>query len=161
MRKLFKKRLLGIPVAALLILALTAGVVMAAYPVVSGTVTVGVNEAFTVEYSLDSTNGSDGTWLPVTDGFAEAITGAYPGDCYTVWVEITNASSNTLWGRVNVVPRTPAAFDITSSSNLFSSTGVNIPTGSFVRSFTACVEGDAAPNTYTIDISVERDDPTV
>ena len=154
MRKLFKKRLLGIPVAALLILALTAGVVMAAYPVISGTVTVEVEEAFTVEYKADSLGI---LWTTASNGFTIPITGAYPGDCVTIDVRITNASSNTLWGMVNVVPGTPAAFDITSSSALFS-TGVNIPPGPFVRSFTACVAGDAAPNTYTIDISVERDD---
>ena len=161
MRKLFKKRLLGIPVAALLILALTAGVVAAGYVVVSGTVTVEVEEAFTVEYSLV---GSPYVWtaIPIDEPMA-AITGAYPGDCMDIWVRITNDSSNDLWGKVSVVPRTLEAFNLTyhgTYSALFEG-GVSVPGGGErIARVTACVAGDAAPNTYTIDITVTRDDPS-
>ena len=156
MRKLFKKRLLGIPIALLLVLALTAGVVATGYVVIQGTVTVGVNEAFTVHYSLDGAASSP-TWVSVTNGFAIPITGAYPGDCMTIWVKITNASSNTLKGEVSVAPRTPAAFDLSGMTSALFNGGMNIPPGETVRSFPACVAVDVpAPITYTIDISVLR-----
>ena len=153
MRKLFKKRLLGIPVAVLLILALTAGVVAGGWTVIQGTVTVTVEEAFTVHYSLDGGT----TWLSAQDNFHFDIV-AKPGECATLGVRITNNSSSALLGKVSIVPRTAGWLDIQSTSALFNG-GICIAGGSTeARSFTACVEGDATPGTYTIDIVVLRDD---
>ena len=155
MRKLLSRRWRGLPmgiIAALLALVLISGGVFAAYTVVQGTVTVEVLEAFTVEYKAPSLGVT--TWTSLS-GVNIPITGARPGDCVTIEVKITNASSKTLLGEVIIAPKTPAAFVITSPSALFNG-GMNIPSGSTERSFTACVADDAAPNTYTIDISVLR-----
>ena len=153
MRKLFKKRLLGIPVALLLVLALTAGVA-AGYAVIQGTVTVQVLEAFTVEYSWDG-----GDWTPAEDGFHFDID-AHPGECATLGVRITNNSSSALLGKVSIVPRTAGWLDLSGMTSDLFNDGICIPGGGGLveRSGTLCVFGDAAPDTYTIDITVTRDD---
>ena len=163
MRKLLSRRWRGLPVGiitALLALVLISGGVLASYAVITGTVTVEVNEAFTVEYSLDGGT----TWAPPTgglpNGFTISVTGAYPGECMDIWVRITNASSSALQGEVSVVPKTQDAFALTYPTlpALFATGGVSVPGngGSVTGRVNACVASNAPPATYTIDIKVLR-----
>ena len=160
MRKLFKKRLLGIPVAVLLVLALTAGVA-AGYAVIQGTVTVQVVEALEVEYSWD--NGT--TWHGVTDGFTYTVSEAYPGECHAFQVRIKNYSSSSLWVTVtHTEDSVPEGGDgkVTIEgvgTDLFDG-GICIPGNGteYTRTGRGCVAGDAPAGDYKFSVSVTRDD---
>lgn len=160
MRRLFKKRLLGIPVAVLLVLALTAGGVVVAYGVLSGTVTVTVEEALVVEYSWD-----EGTnWDTVTDGFTYAVTGAYPGECHEFMVRIQNNSSASLWVTVtHTLTSWPSGghgkVSITGVSTDLFSAGISVPGNTtLTKTGLGCVAGDAPDGDYVFGVTVERGD---
>ena len=96
MRKFLKKRLLGLPVAVLLILALTAGVAATGYAFLSFTTTVYVDEPLLVEYNLWGQYGGDSNWRSLgVDPESLTVWGS-AGDTFEIDLRINNRANNPL-----------------------------------------------------------------
>lgn len=153
MRKLLKRRLVGIPLVAILVLILATGSALASYAAISGTVTVEVLEPFTAGYRINSSSEDD--WVDITGSTFEIDAGSvYPGYCANLDFRVHSDATVPILARIAIV--SPSGITFTSGSALFT-TGINVPAEDLiVRSGIVCADHDAAPGTYNVTVTLYR-----
>jgi hypothetical protein len=158
MKKLLTGKYRGIPaglLVAILLMIIASGAILAAFTVISGTVTIEVGEPVTVQYDWGT------GWEDLEDGFEFTITGAYANDSWPLGVRICNASNNDILVALNYVvisgPDGYAADAITISGSVLVSGGLIIPAGSCLeRALTGYIAADAPAGNYTVQLDFDR-----
>lgn len=77
--KFTNKKWLGIPIAVVLVLVLTAGSVFAAFSFLSFSTVVAVAEPLSIEYNLKGNYGGDWAWHPLGDTDSLSVDGSLLG----------------------------------------------------------------------------------
>ena len=164
MRKFLKKRLLGLPVAVLLVLALTVGVAATGYAFLSFTTTITVDEPLLVEYNLEGRYGGGDEWLPLGDEASLTVQGS-AGDPFNIALRINNRASGSLWV-TTVVTGDTEWFDITGlpDGSVPASDGVDIDSPEWQGMMTLKIKGNTPPNMkneageggYTVTLTFKR-----
>ena len=153
MKHFLRKKWHGIPVGIVTVVLLTfliAGSAFAAYPFLSGSVKVEVEEAITVSYQW-----SGGDWT-VWDGTELTITDAYPGESVVIGIKVANASSADL--TINMVATVMDApgggwdkITVTGGP-----AGVVAGGTTWTGTVTGTIANDAPPGNYTVRLDFER-----
>ena len=149
MRKFLKKKWRRLPIGimtAILAVCLLVGGVFAAYPFLTATIKVDVDEPMTVEYNW---LGDGPGWLPLADGNTLSISGV-AGDSETFGLGICNAANNP----INVTTT------LGGNTGKFTITGLpngSIPAdGCWEGSVTATINADAPVGEYILTVTFER-----
>lgn len=144
-------------VAALAILALTVGSVLAAYNFLSFTTVITVDEPLTIEYNLYGAYGGDSEWHPLGDDDSLTLERS-AGDRFAMSLRIYNAADNAL--TVDTVTTCPNMDNLTHFVFTgFPSASVvgNCPNGYTWFPVTVDVKGDAPPGNYNVTFTFTRE----
>ena len=158
--RFFKKRWHSIPVglvAALLALVLATGGVLAAYPFLSFTTAVTIDEPLAIEYNLWGNYGGDSSWHPLGDDDSLTIDGS-AGDVFNLSLRINNRANSPLTVNTVVTGQT-AYFTFTGFPNgqIPASDGNDVNSPEWQGPVTIKINGDApAGVTKSVDFSFER-----
>jgi len=151
MRNFLKKRWHGIPIGIIAVFILVGVVAAAGYTFLSGTVSVEVKEACT----LQTWNGD--SWIDRGKDFSITLDSVYPGESYSVPMQVINDSSAslTVTGTYTLTAYPDDGWAKVTVGGGFSG-GISCQEGITRDDLTLTVTGDAPPGTYTVAINFNR-----
>jgi len=158
MRRLFRPRILGLPVVlvvVLLVAVLTAGSALAigGFQFKTFTTVVDVGEPLTVEYNLDGQYGGDSLWHPLGDTDSLTLERS-AGDDFDMRLKITNIADNAL--TVNTVITGVGIEYFTPFGFPSDTVPDNVLKGVTVFPVSFDVAGNTPTGEYTITFSFDR-----
>jgi len=151
MKNFLRKRWHGLPIG-ILAMVLMAGVVAAAgFTFLSGTVDVSVDEACEIQ----TWDGS--AWQTRGEGFSITVTDVYPGESFSIPMQVVNKSSATLTvaGTYAMTVYPAGGYGNISVSGGFSA-GISCATGITRDDLTLTASNDAPPGGYTFTLDFNR-----
>jgi len=157
MKRFLHKKWLSIPVIVVLVLALTAGSVLAAFGFLSFTTAIFVDEPLSIEYNLQGQYGGDSAWHPLGDQDSLTIDGS-AGDIFNIDLRINNRADSAL--TVNTIVTGGGGYFTLSgfpNGSIPKSDGVDVDSPEWGGTATIKINGDApAPKTYNVTFTFER-----
>lgn len=161
MKKFLHKKWLSIPVIVLLVAALTAGSVFAAYNFLSFTTEISVDEPLAIEYNLQGQYGGDSEWHLLPDVDSLTIEGS-AGDDFNIDLRMNNRANNPL--TVNTVMTGNTGYVICTGFPGGSPDNVKASDGTDINSpewgpYTANIKikGDAPVGTLSVTFTFTRE----
>ena len=160
MRDILKRKWHRVPVfvlVAVLAVALTAGVVAAAYAFGTISATIDVGEPMSVQYSTD---GSVGSWVEMPEPLEWSVN-LVPGTCKMVyWFRLTSSASHNLLVKA-VLTAGPDVYATYHGGLIGLDSGLLINSSDSPKGWIElCASGAAAPGTYNVTLHFTRESPT-
>jgi len=160
MKKFLHLKWFMIPLIVVLVLAITAGGVMAAFAFLKFSTVVTVDEPLYIEYNLQGAYGGDALWHPLGDEDSLTIEGS-AGDDFDLLLRINNRANNSLIVNT-LMTGNVGQFICTGfpdgTTTVLESDGQDVDSPEWEGPLNIKVKGDApAPGTYTINFAFTRE----